>query len=339
LILPRIQSEVDAWNPLTDLIPIHAWIHPWLPRLSARLEIVYPTIRQKMAQALVAWQPSDQSARSVLMPWVPVFSKGAMDAFLVKNILPKLQQALMSWTIHSNTHQQDWGTSAIGCTLIMSHTWTNCFSFIRCLEVGNAMEGFDANAQPSVHAGEVLFPQMAAGLRQSAQSNQSQIRRNHHLVQDVEDLLPAGYCSTSCHKRLLSLFKYIFQMKINSFWSWNVEQFTRALDLINRSVAAGNQASAIPPPLPPPMLNPVMAPLAPPVVLAETLVQQGFRELVEYQCAQQGILFVPLVNRWQAGRPVFRVGNVLSYFDRQVRIIFTFCFECSEFFFHCRKYR
>ena len=33
LILPKIQNEVDGWNPLTDLIPIHAWIHPWLPRL------------------------------------------------------------------------------------------------------------------------------------------------------------------------------------------------------------------------------------------------------------------------------------------------------------------
>ena len=93
---------------------------------------------------------------------------------------------------------------------------------------------------------------------------------------------------------------------------------------MNRSVAAGNQAFVNPPPLPPPMLNPVMAPLAPPVVLDETRVSQGFRELVEYQCAQEGILFVPLVNRWQAGRPVFRVGNVLSYFDRQVRVIFTF---------------
>jgi tuftelin-interacting protein 11 len=35
LILPRIQKEVDSWNPLTDLIPIHAWIHPWLPRLGS----------------------------------------------------------------------------------------------------------------------------------------------------------------------------------------------------------------------------------------------------------------------------------------------------------------
>ena len=33
-VLPKIQKEVDDWNPLTDLIPIHSWIHPWLPRLS-----------------------------------------------------------------------------------------------------------------------------------------------------------------------------------------------------------------------------------------------------------------------------------------------------------------
>ncbi len=31
LILPRLQKEVEGWNPLTDTMPIHAWIHPWLP--------------------------------------------------------------------------------------------------------------------------------------------------------------------------------------------------------------------------------------------------------------------------------------------------------------------
>lgn len=34
MILPKIQSEVDQWDPLTDLVPIHLWIHPWLPYLS-----------------------------------------------------------------------------------------------------------------------------------------------------------------------------------------------------------------------------------------------------------------------------------------------------------------
>lgn len=34
MILPQIQLEVEQWDPLTDLVPIHLWIHPWLPYLS-----------------------------------------------------------------------------------------------------------------------------------------------------------------------------------------------------------------------------------------------------------------------------------------------------------------
>ena len=26
-----VQAEVDLWDPLTDTVPVHAWIHPWLP--------------------------------------------------------------------------------------------------------------------------------------------------------------------------------------------------------------------------------------------------------------------------------------------------------------------
>lgn len=31
LLMPKLQSEVDAWDPTTDTVPIHRWIHPWLP--------------------------------------------------------------------------------------------------------------------------------------------------------------------------------------------------------------------------------------------------------------------------------------------------------------------
>lgn len=31
LVNPKLQIEVDRWNPLTDTVPIHAWLHPWLP--------------------------------------------------------------------------------------------------------------------------------------------------------------------------------------------------------------------------------------------------------------------------------------------------------------------
>ena len=31
LVLPRIQAEQESWDPTTDIMPIHKWIHPWLP--------------------------------------------------------------------------------------------------------------------------------------------------------------------------------------------------------------------------------------------------------------------------------------------------------------------
>lgn len=82
--------QVDNWNPLTDTVPIHSWIHPWLPLMQARLEPLYPPIRSKLANALHRWHPSDPSARLILQPWKDVFTPGAWEAFMVKNIVPKL---------------------------------------------------------------------------------------------------------------------------------------------------------------------------------------------------------------------------------------------------------
>ena len=31
LVLPKLQVEQEAWDPTTDIMPIHKWIHPWLP--------------------------------------------------------------------------------------------------------------------------------------------------------------------------------------------------------------------------------------------------------------------------------------------------------------------
>ncbi|KAG8226104.1 hypothetical protein J437_LFUL006733 [Ladona fulva] len=139
LILPKIQAAVECWNPLTDTVPIHAWIHPWLPLLGSRLEIVYPTIRQKLSVALVNWHPSDRSARLMLTPWSKAFPKGDMDAFLVKNILPKLQVALQEFQI--NPHQQhldQWNWVMEWVDLIPIHIMTTLlekFFFPKWLQV------------------------------------------------------------------------------------------------------------------------------------------------------------------------------------------------------------
>ncbi|KAF6029382.1 STIP [Bugula neritina] len=77
LINPKLQMEVDNWNPLTDTVPIHAWLHPWLPLMGSRLEHLWAPIRQKLSTALSKWHPSDISAMLMLKPWVNVFSAGA----------------------------------------------------------------------------------------------------------------------------------------------------------------------------------------------------------------------------------------------------------------------
>ncbi|XP_028680560.1 tuftelin-interacting protein 11 [Erpetoichthys calabaricus] len=104
LIFPKLQKEVENWNPLTDTVPIHSWIHPWLPLMQARLEPLFPPIRSKLSNALQKWHPSDGSAKLILQPWKDVFTPGSWEAFMVKNIVPKLGLCLSEFVI--NPHQQ-----------------------------------------------------------------------------------------------------------------------------------------------------------------------------------------------------------------------------------------
>lgn len=58
--------------------------------MQARLEPLYSPIRNKLANALQKWHPSDSSAKLILQPWKDVFTPGSWEAFMVKNIVPKL---------------------------------------------------------------------------------------------------------------------------------------------------------------------------------------------------------------------------------------------------------
>ncbi|CAF3432930.1 unnamed protein product [Rotaria sp. Silwood1] len=99
LIFPILHREVDAWNPLTDSIPIHSWLHPWLPLMKDRLEPLYQPIRTKLGQALQNWQPSDSSAKAVLIPWQKVFKQGTWNAFMNQHIVPKLVSTMQQFII------------------------------------------------------------------------------------------------------------------------------------------------------------------------------------------------------------------------------------------------
>jgi hypothetical protein len=65
LVMPALRRAVLGWEPRSETVPIHAWLHPWLALLGARggaggggqLEELYPIVRGKLAAALQVQQP------------------------------------------------------------------------------------------------------------------------------------------------------------------------------------------------------------------------------------------------------------------------------------------
>jgi tuftelin-interacting protein 11 len=104
-VLPKLQTAVDAWDPVTAVQPIHGWLFPWLPHLGDALAVLYGPIRHKLATALGAWHPSDGSALAVLAPWRTVFPPAQWDALLQRCITPKLTWALSQLVINPADQQ------------------------------------------------------------------------------------------------------------------------------------------------------------------------------------------------------------------------------------------
>ncbi len=65
----QLAAAVEEWEPRRERVPLHAWLHPWLPALGDQLRQVYPGVRHKLASALTAWHPADRSALALLAPW------------------------------------------------------------------------------------------------------------------------------------------------------------------------------------------------------------------------------------------------------------------------------
>lgn len=106
LIFPKLCRAVEQWEPRTETVAVHAWLHPWLPYLGPRMDELYPTIRFKLSAALQQWHPSDQSALALLRPWHTVFDAKDWDALVMRSIVPKLAWALQDVLV-INPLQQD----------------------------------------------------------------------------------------------------------------------------------------------------------------------------------------------------------------------------------------
>ncbi|XP_032663976.1 tuftelin-interacting protein 11 [Odontomachus brunneus] len=290
LVLPKLTLEVEEWNPLTDTVPIHTWIHPWLPLLRNRLDtLIYPIIRRKLGSALGGWHPSDRSARLMLQPWAQVFAKGDMEAFLVKNIIPKLQIALSEFVI--NPHQQhldQWNWVYEWKDLIPPHIMSGLldkFFFPKWLQV----LALWLNHSPNYD--EVTTWYMGwKGMLSDKLLAEPAVKDHFKKALDMMNRAVTG--PQSHQPGALEQVSYLTSLERTQP---TMSQMTPiAQPRIERLAEAVRTASQIP---------------------------QGFKDLVQKKCEERGILFMPIPNRYKEAKQVYKVGNVQAYIDGNVLFV------------------
>ncbi|XP_041352059.1 tuftelin-interacting protein 11-like [Gigantopelta aegis] len=290
LVLPTLLGDVEMWNPLTDTMPIHAWIHPWLPLMADKLSSCYGPIRHKLANALVNWHPSDASAKIILQPWVGVWKQGHMDAFLVRNIVPKLGLSMQEMII--NPHQQildpwRWFISWHGIVpnhhmvSILEKTFFPKWLQVLCGWLGN-MPNYEEITKWYL-GWKALFP---------------------------EDLLIVPVVKDQFSKALDIMNRAVsghFQPGARENIAYFTHTERRQMEL----------QGTIPPPLPPQPTESLAG-----RTTGGTAVS-SFKELVEKKAEENNILFMPVPGKTHEARQVHRFGNVQVYIDRSVIFMYN----------------
>lgn len=287
LVYPKLYSEIENWNPLTDTMPVHSWIHPWLPLMGNRLEPLYGPMRNKLANALTNWHPSDPSALLMLLPWSKVFSQGTMDAFLCRCILPKLQLVMQEFTINPHQQHLDAWKWVIDWEGLLPHR-----NLVTLLE-------------------KAFFPKWMQVL-------QTWLNNNPNYEEITKWYL--GWKSMFSEKLLADPF-----IKDN---------FTRALEIMNRAVASPGLGAYQPgareniaylyqteklnetkeKPTAKGSYEGIMSSSA----TSSAVVPSSFRDMIERRAEENSLIFVPIPNRTQEGKPVYKFGSCQIYIDRKV---------------------
>ena len=261
-----------------------------------RLEPLYQPIRTKLAQALQGWQPSDASAKAVLLPWKGVFKQGTWDAFMNKHIVPKLITVMQQFII--DPRQQVLGKSAWFWRFISSIC-------CRCLDPWNWFIAWhDVVPLPSMIAilEKSFFPQWHQVLNAwlNTNPNYQEIQR---WYSGWRSLIPASIITHTAIK----------------------EKLTEGLMMIDRRISGPSINITAPPPsaAPQPAVNVnYEAIYNRGVATTGSAVISSFKDLVERKAAEHNLLFLPVLNRTFEGKQVYRFGNLNMYMDKNVVFMF-----------------
>jgi tuftelin-interacting protein 11 len=293
LVLPKLQDNVEKWDPLTDRVPIHSWLHPWLPFLGQQLEIVYPTIRNKLATCLTNWHPSDRSAMLILLPWKEVFPKGSLQAFVLKNIMPKLEAVMYKLIVNPGQQKLDeWNW-------VME--WKD---LLPPMSLVNLLDTHFFRAK--------WFPVLSGWLNHNPNYIEVVNWYKGWKTMVPEDILKYPQIK-NWFSQALDMMTRVTNMSSGHPMSRQPGATDTILQLCSNEPGITTQTPAAPPP---PRLTSSSISMK---EVARTAVEMShsYKDLVGRRCEERGILFAPAVPaRWKEGKPIYRVGNSYIYMEK-----------------------
>lgn len=94
-IVPKILSRIQSLANNTDSrSTMHRWIHPWLPYIGDKIDVINDRLSRDIIKALKTWSPADINILNLIKNWEDVFSPSVKSKIIEKHIIPRLGQYL-----------------------------------------------------------------------------------------------------------------------------------------------------------------------------------------------------------------------------------------------------
>ncbi|PHJ16803.1 g-patch domain-containing protein [Cystoisospora suis] len=276
VVLQKLSKAVDAWEPAKATVPIHTWLHPWLPHLSAHhLQLLSSPLRVKIGHALEAyWNPRDRSAVNLLLPWQHVFDTYSFAALLQRSVMPKLHDHLLNVPIRPDNQQLEGLQDVlVWAPLLPVEMLVNLFV-------------------------TAFFPRWLQVLKVWLSSTHADFNEILEWYSGWKDTLPAALVA---HTRVQGIFVEALQLM-------NFASAALGLPIIQQQpVTLGGMGGVVPTPPSSGGMEPPRAP-EPAEPTPPTLL-----EYLEGLAKEKGILFKPKVGRVEEGKQVYAYGRMNMY--------------------------
>ena len=278
---PKLVAHVEAWDPSTDPVPLHEWLHPWLPELSSFMEqTMYPVIVRKLNVSLSKWDARDGSAHALLHPWRTCFSEAQRENVAQTRLLPVLSQ-LVSSSFKMGPGQQD--TDDVLHAVLVWHDWVPSGSFVKLLA-------------------RSVFPRI---YRSAYEWVTSPVRPSGAQViawyKELKGSFPSALFGNA---KVCILFAHLLDVVLNVLVG-KVTDFEPELLLVDLWV---DEKQALP--------QRVASSVSAPSAASDAL---SFRSMIEAFASERGILFFPLpAGKTHNGKPLYNFGGTTIYFANQL---------------------